>query len=72
MSQNGIEIADALEIVAHNCHDKRLAASLHQIHNSVNAGQSLSYAVEMHGSFFPATLAPMLAAAEASGDVPET
>ena len=72
MSQNGIEIADALESVARNCRDGRLARSLQAIHDAVNAGQSLSIAVQAHGIYFPPTLAPMLAAAEASGDVPET
>ncbi len=72
MSQNGIEIADALESVARNCRDGRLARSLQAIHDAVNAGQSLSIAVQTHGVYFPPTLAPMLAAAEASGDVPET
>ena len=72
MSQNGIEIADAIENVAHNCRDPRLADSLGRIHEAVNSGQSLSHATGIHGVFFPTTLAPMLAAAEASGDVPQT
>lgn len=72
MTQNGIEIADALDNISRNCQDNRLADSLRAIHESVRSGQSLSSAVAVHGIYFPTTLAPMLAAAEASGDVPET
>ncbi len=71
MSQNGIEIADALESVARHCPDERLAKSLREIHGSVSSGQSFSVAVGLHGVYFPTTLAPILAAAEATGDVPE-
>ncbi|MGI9473858.1 MAG: type II secretion system F family protein [Rubripirellula sp.] len=72
MSQNGIELADAIETVSRNCQDERLAETLNAIHGALSGGQSLSHAVAIHGKHFPATLAPMLAAAEASGDVPET
>ena len=72
MSQNGIEIADAVENVAANCVDDRLADSLERIHESINSGMSFSLAVAKHGEHFPPTLAPMLSAAEASGEVPET
>lgn len=72
MSQNGIEIAEALETIAHSCPNKRLAASLQRIHQAVNNGQSFSAAMAAYGAEFPATLAPMLAAAEATGDVPRT
>lgn len=72
MSQNGIEIVDGLEAVSLNCRDTRLAGSLRAIHQAVRGGQSFSSAVATHGTYFPPTLAPMLAAAEASGDVPET
>lgn len=71
MSQNGIEIADALESVGRHCTDERLAQSLKEIHESVRSGQSFSAAVGIHGTYFPTTLAPILAAAEASGEVPE-
>jgi type II secretory pathway component PulF len=72
MSKNGIEIADALESVARHCCDPRLAHSLRTVHDAVNAGQSFSSAVAQNGEYFPPTLAPMLAAAETTGDVPET
>ena len=72
MSQNGIEIADAIESVAMHCKDDRLADSLDRIHDAINSGHSLSSAIAQHGDYFPHTLAPLLAAAEASGGVPET
>ena len=72
MSQNGVELADALESVASNCKDKRLAYSMAQIYESVSSGSTFSAAVATYGDYFPSTLAPMLAAAEATGDVPET
>lgn len=72
MSQNGIDIAEAIESVALGCRNKRLAQSLEQIHQCVNGGQPFSAAVANYGDHFPSTLAPMLAAAEATGNVPET
>lgn len=72
MSQNRIEIVESLEMVSSNCPDSRLADSLDDIHDAVNGGQTLSSAVAAHGEYFPPTLAPMLAAAEATGRVPET
>ncbi len=72
MSQNGIEIVEALESVSENCPDPRLADSLDAIHTAVSSGQPFSSAVMTHGEYFPPTLAPMLAAAEATGKVPET
>jgi type II secretory pathway component PulF len=72
MSQNGVELAEALASVAEHCRDKRLARSLSQIHESVSGGSTFSAAVASYGEFFPSTLAPMIAAAEATGDVPET
>ncbi len=72
MNQNGIDIAEAIETVAFHCRNKRLARSLHQIHEAVNNGQAFSTAVASFGTHFPPTLAPMLAAAEATGQVPQT
>ena len=70
MSQNGVEIADALLAVSRTCPDTRLQESLLRIHDAVSNGSSLSASVGLHGTYFPNTLAPMLAAAEATGDVP--
>lgn len=72
MTQNGIEIAEALQSVSNSCQDPRLARTLEDIHGAVTSGQSLSSAMTMYGKYFPSTLAPMLAAAEATGEVPET
>lgn len=72
MSQNGVEIAEAVGHVSHHCQDPRLAVTLAAIHGSVRGGSTFSNAVAMHGKYFPASLPAMLAAAEASGDVPKT
>ncbi|MEM9586423.1 MAG: type II secretion system F family protein [Planctomycetota bacterium] len=72
MTQNGVEIADALRNVSANCADERLGKSLSQIHDAVSSGTSLSVAVDRFGVYFPITLAPMLSAAEATGEVPRT
>ncbi len=72
MNQNGIEIAEAIETAASNCGDKRLADTLRQIHLLVNSGQTFSAAVAANSQYFPSTLAPMLAAAETTGEVPQT
>ena len=72
MSQNGVDLAEALGNVAQFCSDKRLARSLTEIHHAVSSGSTLSGAIAMYGHYFPPTLAPMIAAAEATGEVPET
>lgn len=72
MTQNGIEIAEALDSVAASCLDPRLKASMQRISEAVSGGSSLSAAVASYGVFFPPTLAPMLSAAEATGEVPQT
>ena len=72
MSQNGVELAEALGNVARHCPDKRLAESLDLIYQSVSSGATFSGAVAAHGRYFPSTLPPMLAAAEETGEIPET
>ncbi|WP_372894819.1 type II secretion system F family protein [Stieleria sp.] len=72
MSQNGVEIAEAVGHVADHCQDPRLAESLDAIHQALSGGSRFSSAVAAHGQYFPASLPPMLAAAEATGDVPQT
>ena len=72
MTQNGMEIAEALDSVAEHCEDDRLADSIDGILEGVGGGSTLSVAVSRHGEFFPVSLAPMLAAAEATGTVPQT
>jgi type II secretory pathway component PulF len=72
MTQNGIELADALANVTKHCKDDRLARSLAKIYEAVSGGNTFSAAVAIHGKYFPPTLSPMLAAAEATGEVPVT
>ena len=72
MTQNSIEIAEAIDAVAEHCVDDRLAVMLDDILDDISGGSTLSVAVARHGRHFPTTLAPMLAAAEATGRVPET
>ena len=72
MSQNGVEIAEALGNVTRHCNDKRLQQSLDLIYQSVSSGSTFSQAVASYGTYFPPTLAPMLSAAEATGEVPKT
>lgn len=72
MTQNGIELAEALANVARHCKDQRLAGALARIHEAVSGGNTFSAAVATYGQHFPPTLSPMLAAAEATGEVPET
>ncbi len=72
MSQNGVELAEALGAVTRHCQDKRLAHSLSLIFQAVSSGSTFSQAVASYGYYFPSTLAPMLSAAEATGEVPET
>ncbi len=67
-----MEIAEAVGHVASNCHDPRLAESLNSIHLAVSSGSTFSHAVASHGGMFPPALPAMLAAAEATGDVPKT
>ncbi|WP_197454996.1 type II secretion system F family protein [Stieleria varia] len=72
MSQNGVELAEAVEHIARHCRDPRLADSLLRIHESVNEGNTFSGAIAAHGQHFPRTLPAMIAAAEATGEVPDT
>ncbi|NND97053.1 MAG: type II secretion system F family protein [Pirellulaceae bacterium] len=72
MTQNGVEVAEALRNVTMHCQDRRLTRSLEAIHGSVSGGNTFSAALAAYGRYFPSTLAPMVAAAEATGEVPET
>lgn len=72
MSQNGVEIAEAVGHATEHCQDPRLSASLEGIYMALNSGSTFSNAVAMYGHYFPASLPAMLAAAESTGDVPQT
>lgn len=70
MTQNGVEIAEAIESVAENCTQPRLAQALRDVHGSVSAGSTLAAAIQSHREFFPPSLPAILMAAEATGDIP--
>lgn len=70
MTQNGVEIAEALESVAEHCTQPRLAETLRNIHRSVSGGSTFAAAIDSHREFFPASLPAILSAAEATGDIP--
>ncbi|TWT98698.1 type II secretion system F family protein [Neorhodopirellula pilleata] len=70
MTQNGVEIAEALESVAEHCTQPRLAEALRSIHRSVSGGSTFAAAIESQREFFPASLPAILSAAEATGDIP--
>ncbi|MGV3485883.1 MAG: type II secretion system F family protein [Planctomycetaceae bacterium] len=72
MNQNGIDIAEAVDTVSRHCKNVRLADQLSCIHTSLTEGRSLSAAIAIHGEGFPASISPMLAAAESSGNLPQT
>ena len=72
MTQNGVELAEALGHAKQQCHDQRLCQSIERIHNAVGEGSTFSAAVALHGTYFPPKLPAMLAAAEATGDIPGT
>ncbi|MCC9601496.1 type II secretion system F family protein [Stieleria sp. JC731] len=71
MTQNGIEIAEAVQHVSRNCKDDRLGTSLNAIYESVHSGSTFSAAVATHGIYFPKALPAVLAAAESTGEVPQ-
>ena len=71
MTGNGMEIADALDRVAEHCDNDAMADCLDDILDAVGGGTALSAAVAQHGTPFPVSLAPMLASAEATGNVPQ-
>ena len=72
MTSNGMEIAEALDQLAETCPHERLADCWDEILEAVSGGRSMSAAVAAQSHILPASLAPMLAAGEATGTVPET
>ncbi|MEZ6090883.1 MAG: type II secretion system F family protein [Pirellulaceae bacterium] len=72
MSSNGIDLAESIQTAANHTHHPVLADQLYRIFESIHCGQSVSFAFATYGKSFPATFAPMLAAAEATGTVPES
>lgn len=72
MNQNGVDLAEAVDTVSRYCKHPRLANQMARIHTSLTEGNTLSAAIATHGDGFPANIAPMLAAAESSGNLPLT
>jgi type II secretory pathway component PulF len=72
MNQNGVDIAEAVDTVSRYCKHPRLADQMARIHTSLTEGNTLSAAIAGHGEGFPANISPMLAAAESSGNLPQT
>jgi type II secretory pathway component PulF len=72
MNQNGVDIAEAVDTVSRYCKHPRLADQMARIHTSLTEGNTLSAAIAVHGEGFPANISPMLAAAESSGNLPQT
>lgn len=70
MTQNGVEIAEAIEMVSEQCSQERLAAALRGIHRSVASGNTLAGAISANNEFFPPSLPAILMSAEATGDIP--
>jgi type II secretory pathway component PulF len=72
MNQNGVDLAEAVETVALNAKCPRLREAMTRIHLELTRGLPLSAAVRMTGNLFPPSVAPMLEAAERSGNLPQT
>ena len=70
MSQNGIDISEAVDTAAKNARHPLLAEKLESIHDAISSGISLSAALEAYGSGLPETLPAMISAAESTGEVP--
>ena len=70
MTQNGIDLSEALETTAKNAKNQNLASKLNRIHELVNAGSSLSVALAANARGLPAAMPALVAAAEATGQVP--
>lgn len=71
MSQNGIDLAEAVETAAKHARHPVLADRLNRIFAAINGGSSLSSALAAHGQGLPATLPALVAAAESTGEVPQ-
>lgn len=71
MSQNGIDLAEAVETAATHARHPVLADRLRRIHEAINGGSSLSAALAEYGEGLPATLPAVVAAAESTGEVPQ-
>ena len=67
MTRSGVDVASALASLANQCQRPALAAVLHEVHESVLAGNPLSSALSQHGNVFEPSYVATVAAGEASG-----
>jgi type II secretory pathway component PulF len=71
MTRSGVDVASALASLANQCQRPALAEVLHEVHESVLAGNSLSNALRNHGQVFDPCFIATVAAGEASGRMSE-
>lgn len=71
MTQNGIDLSEAVATAAKHARNPDLAARLNVIHQTVNSGGSFSAALQAQSAVLPPTLPAMIAAAESAGQVPQ-
>lgn len=71
MSQNGIDLSEAVGTSAHHASHPVLAERLRSIHTLIQSGSSLSAAIAANGSSFPKSMPAIIAAAESTGEVPQ-
>lgn len=67
MTRSGVDVASALASLANQCQRPALAEVLHEVHESVLAGNSLSNALRNQGPVFEPSFVAAIAAGEASG-----
>lgn len=71
MIRSGVDVASALASLAGQCQRPALAEVLHEVHESVLAGSSLSNALRNHAHVFDPCFIATVAAGEASGRMSE-
>ncbi len=71
MTQNGIDLSEAVATAAKHARNPDLAERLDSIHQTVNSGGSFSAALQAQSDVLPPTLPAMIAAAESAGQVPQ-
>jgi general secretion pathway protein F len=69
--ETGIDVAEALELVANSCRQQRLKESLRIVHAEISAGKSLSSAVAGQSMVLGDDIAASIQAGEASGRLVE-
>ncbi len=71
MSQNGIDLSEAVGTAANHASHPMLGERLRSIHKLIQSGSTLSAAIAANGSSFPRSMPAMIAAAESTGEVPQ-